>query len=54
MKNSLFKAWVNAKYMEHKDECCLWKMQCKSFNRYVRRNKWWLKREYLKEKTSSI
>lgn len=48
MKNSDFRAFVQNKYMEHKDECSWYKIKCKysGLTSYFRKNKYFLKKLY--------
>ena len=50
-KSIQFRAFVQRKYHEYCNECLCWGL-CKTqlgFNRYVKKNKWFLKREFKNE-----
>jgi hypothetical protein len=45
-----FRSWVMNKYYINREERNIFKEDEISFDEYVRKNKWWLKEEFKKEK----
>lgn len=46
-----FRSWLNKKWFEHTEECLNWNTSaCENPSVYFKKYKWWLKREYKRQR----